>query len=102
VWVSTIHKAKGMEWPCVVLPGLVEGACPSEQRGVIPGSREAPDGVPQSPWIEQERRIFYVGLTRAAQQVLLHAPGPRPSRFAAEALAVASAPAVKRRKRPAA
>lgn len=99
VWVSTIHKAKGMEWPCVVLPGLVEGACPSDQRGVVPGSREAPDGVPQSPWTEQERRIFYVGLTRASEQVLLHAPGPRPSRFADEALASAvHKPAVRRRK----
>lgn len=100
VWVSTIHKAKGMEWPCVVLPGLVEGACPSEQRGIVPGTREAPDGAPQSPWIEQERRIFYVGLTRASRRVLLHAPGPRASRFAAEV--VVAAPAVKRRRRPAA
>jgi len=99
IWASTIHKAKGMEWPCVLLPGLVEGACPSEQRGVVPGSREHPGGVPQSPWDEQERRIFYVGLTRAAQQVLLHAPPPDPSRFVAEALP--APPAVKRRKKSA-
>ena len=99
VWASTIHKAKGMEWPCVVLPGLVEGACPSEQRGVVPGSREHPEGVPQSPWDEQERRIFYVGLTRAAQQVLLHAPPSDPSRFVSEALP--PPPAVQLRKRSA-
>lgn len=83
VRVSTIHKAKGMQWRCVVLPALAEGLCPAEQRGAVPGTREQPDGVDQSPWLEQERRIFYVGLTRAADQVLLH-PSATPSRFLAE------------------
>ncbi|MES2642773.1 MAG: ATP-dependent helicase [Myxococcota bacterium] len=85
VWVSTIHKAKGLEWRCVVLPGLIEGACPAEARGHVPGTVEEPDGIGQSDWIEQERRIFYVGLTRAVDQVLLHAPTDSPSRFVAEA-----------------
>ena len=49
----------------------------------MPGTLAEPDGVAQSPWIEQERRIFYVGLTRAADQALLHPVG-RPSRFLAE------------------
>ncbi|MDP2315085.1 MAG: ATP-dependent helicase [Pseudomonadota bacterium] len=84
VWASTIHKAKGLEWRCVVLPGLIEGACPAERRGHVAGTLEEPDGVAQSPWIEQERRIFYVGLTRAIDQVLLHAPTDSPSRFVAE------------------
>lgn len=96
VWASTIHKAKGLEWPCVLLPGLLEGACPAEQRGHVPGTAEEPDGVAQSPWIEQERRVFYVGLTRAIEQVLLHAPGDAPSRFVAEARGETPKPPPKR------
>ena len=85
VWVSTIHKAKGREWRCVLLPGLTEGRCPAQERGdVLPGSEAEPDGIEQSPWIEQERRIFYVGLTRASERVYLQASPSAPSRFLEE------------------
>lgn len=81
VWASTIHKAKGLEWPCVVLPEVIEGASPAEQRGRVPGSLEEPDGIDQSCWMEQERRIFFVGLTRARDAVYLEAPKNGASRF---------------------
>jgi DNA helicase-2/ATP-dependent DNA helicase PcrA len=84
VLASTIHKVKGREWRCVVLPGLIEGACPAEQRGSVPGTDESPEGIAQTPWMEQERRVFYVGLTRAIDQLLLQVPPDAPSRFVAE------------------
>ena len=79
------RKAKGREWRCVLLPGLTEGRCPAQERGdVLPGSEAEPDGIEQSPWIEQERRIFYVGLTRASERVYLQASPSAPSRFLEE------------------
>lgn len=77
VRATTIHKAKGLEWRHVFLPGLIEGACPAEQRGQVVGTREQPGGITQSPWIEQERRIFYVGVTgppRSPTCMLLETP----------------------------
>ena len=84
VWASTIHKAKGKEWRCVILPALAEGLCPAEMVGEVPGTVDEPDGVEQSPWIEQERRIFYVGLTRARERVYVQSLPPTPSRFLTE------------------
>jgi DNA helicase II / ATP-dependent DNA helicase PcrA len=84
LWASTIHKAKGKEWRCVILPALAEGLCPAEMVGEIPGTTSEPDGVEQSPWMEQERRIFYVGLTRASERVYVQALPPTPSRFLTE------------------
>lgn len=85
VRACTIHKAKGLEWKHVFLPGLIEGACPAEERGSVVGTKDEPEGIAQSPWIEQERRIFYVGVTRAREVCYLHVPlGEEPSRFVEE------------------
>lgn len=83
VWVSTIHRAKGREWRAVVLPALAESLCPAESRGEAPGTVQEPQGILQSPAIEQERRIFYVGLTRASERVVVEPLRPV-SRFLAE------------------
>jgi DNA helicase-2/ATP-dependent DNA helicase PcrA len=55
VHLSTLHAAKGLEWPLVFLPGWEESVFPSE--------RAINDGGLKS--LEEERRLAYVGLTRA-------------------------------------
>ena len=59
VTISTIHAAKGLEWPVVFIPAVYEGS--------IPHSR-AED-------IDEERRLLYVAMTRA--QALLYLSIPR-------------------------
>lgn len=58
VTVSTFHAAKGLEWDSVYLVGLAEGLLPVSY---------ATD--PES--IEEERRLFYVGITRARKRLSL-------------------------------
>ncbi|KAG4306192.1 hypothetical protein PORY_000180 [Pneumocystis oryctolagi] len=58
VTISTIHAAKGLEWPIVFLPGLYNGS--------IPHSR-AED-------ISEERRLLYVAITRAQAMLYLSYP----------------------------
>ena len=81
--LSTIHQAKGLEWPVVFVLWLAEGRFPTAQ-----SLRDNRD-------LEEERRLFYVAATRAADELYLLYPtieegrdGPskilRPSRFVAE------------------
>jgi DNA helicase-2/ATP-dependent DNA helicase PcrA len=60
--LSTIHSAKGMEWDTVYLLNVVDGSFPSEFSA----------GKPEL--IDEERRLLYVGLTRAQNDLLLLAP----------------------------
>jgi len=60
--ISTIHAAKGLEWPIVHLPQLVDGALPSDM------ALGDPDGL------AEEHRLFYVALTRARDHLYLYAP----------------------------
>jgi DNA helicase-2/ATP-dependent DNA helicase PcrA len=77
VTLASLHAAKGLEWDVVFLPGLTEGTLPI----VYAQTDEA---------IEEERRLLYVGVTRARERVFLswslaRSPGARrtrkPSRF---------------------
>jgi len=77
VTVASLHAAKGLEWEVVFLPGLTEGNLP-----IVHAEGDAA--------VAEERRLLYVGVTRARQQVLLswplaRLPGGRrnraPSRF---------------------
>jgi DNA helicase-2/ATP-dependent DNA helicase PcrA len=59
VWLMTLHSAKGLEFPVVVLAGLEEG--------LFPHSRSSDD----QEELEEERRLCYVGMTRARAQLVL-------------------------------
>jgi len=74
VAVMTVHKAKGLEFPFVYLPGLVSGRFPTVGRREPLGLPLAlvneilPEGDYQ---LQEERRLFYVGMTRARDELVL-------------------------------
>ncbi|HEX3218894.1 MAG TPA: ATP-dependent DNA helicase [Candidatus Limnocylindria bacterium] len=74
VHVLTYHKAKGLEFPVVHMVGLVDDRFPTRSRGdllPLPGElvREPlPDG---DHHLAEERRLFYVGMTRAREELYL-------------------------------
>lgn len=76
VLISTVHGAKGLEWPLVAVAGVNEEDFPHYSR----------DNPLSDERLEEERRLFYVAITRAQEQLLvLHDGGVhRPSRFIAE------------------
>jgi superfamily I DNA/RNA helicase len=82
VTLMTLHAAKGLEFPVVFIVGLEEG--------LFPSGRCIDDGAE----LEEERRLMYVGMTRAMQRLFLTYAGSRytfgsrnynmPSRFLTE------------------
>ncbi|WP_101046625.1 ATP-dependent helicase [Macromonas nakdongensis] len=64
VTLSTLHASKGLEWPHVVLAGVNEGLLPFQRDD---GLNEAALGK----LIEEERRLMYVGITRAQHTLVV-------------------------------
>jgi DNA helicase-2/ATP-dependent DNA helicase PcrA len=62
VVISTIHSAKGLEWQVVHLPHLVDGAMPIDM------------ALSSSEGLDEERRLLYVAVTRARDELHLYAP----------------------------
>jgi DNA helicase-2/ATP-dependent DNA helicase PcrA len=82
VWLMTLHAAKGLEFPLVMIAGMEEG--------LFPHARSVDD----EDELEEERRLCYVGMTRAQSRLVLTSAVRRrvfgeyqasePSRFLAE------------------
>jgi ATP-dependent DNA helicase Rep len=90
VTLSTLHAAKGLEWPHVVLAGCVEGMLPFKPE-------DADGGIVTEAFalrLQEERRLMYVGITRAQRSLAVSWSKKRkkgrelvaaqPSRFIAE------------------
>lgn len=71
--VLTIHSAKGLEFPFVVVVGLKEGLLPH-----MPPNLPS-DEIPAA--IEQQRRLFYVGCSRAMRALMVCGSLSKPSTF---------------------
>ena len=61
VLLMTLHSAKGLEFPCVYLAGMEDG--------IFPGFMSIADDDPTA--VEEERRLAYVGITRAKEDLTL-------------------------------
>jgi ATP-dependent DNA helicase Rep len=96
VTLSTLHAAKGLEWPHVMLVGVTEGLLPFKL-----GDEDNPTGRADGPMsegllqrLQEERRLMYVGITRAQRSLAVswtkrrkkgrEMVAAQPSRFIAE------------------
>jgi len=65
VTLMTVHSAKGLEFPIVIIAGMEEGLFPHS------------NSINEAEGIEEERRLFYVAITRAMEQLFLFSTDSR-------------------------
>lgn len=99
VTISTVHQAKGMQWPTVFVPCLRRNRFPSKRQGglsvfhVIP-AEAIDDSDRYKGTNEDERRLFYVAVTRSQKYLYMsYSPGDsslygKPSEFINEVTAI--------------
>lgn len=80
VQITTVHQAKGLEWPIVFVPALVKRRFPSQWAGsqknwLLP--RKLFDAERYEGGIEEEKRLFYVAISRAEDMLFLSYPSSR-------------------------
>ncbi|MFW6324730.1 MAG: 3'-5' exonuclease, partial [Desulfovibrionales bacterium] len=90
VQIMTLHAAKGLEFEAVFLPALEDGILPFAGKGLLSGNLREHARMDE----EEEKRLFYVGMTRAKSQLFLSCADRRgiygkthnfkPSRFLAD------------------
>lgn len=83
VRLSSVHRVKGLEWPCVLVYGADEGLFPHRL----------------SEDLEEERRVFHVAITRSAEQCVLVGSSQQVTRFVREMIEPATPPKGRARKK---
>lgn len=111
VQLMTAHRSKGLQWRLVVVAGVQEGAWPDLRRrgSLLEPDRLGPDGLIEplttGALLAEERRLFYVAITRARQRLVVtavaapEADGDQPSRLLSE-LGIPLTPMPGRPRRP--
>lgn len=85
--ILTVHQAKGLEWPVVFLPSLTQGRFPSKMAGKAQDWMLPEDVFPREVrqryegGDEEERRLFYVAMTRARDVLYLSRFERKKNRF---------------------
>ncbi len=74
VQIMSLHASKGLEFKAVFLPALEDGILPFAGPQLLSGQ---PDREAAAPDLEEERRLFYVGITRAKESLFLSHSGKR-------------------------